>query len=389
MKINVKKLLYIFLIIPFIKPYYFSKINNLNTFFNVYQILSFGIIVLIYVMRKVKISNICMWIIGIEFFIILSSFLNEANVSGAIINMIQVLAFSLIVDYGMKNNQQQFIKALLFVLEIVVIGNFYTILKYTHGINDSYIWLLGRKNNHFMYILPLMIITTINLYNKNNKFNLNDYTIFSICIFSIILVKSSTSLVGLIMFFAYFIFKKIIEDKNILNINVFLVGYIILFLMFVVFRAYNIFSFIIVNLLDKELTLTGRTEIWNTAIELIKNKIFMGYGLETEIVRIHRFNSMEAVHAHNFILEFLYQGGIVLLSLLVMFVNLIRKKIIEYKNTKIGMFFSWGILIYLVMWLTEVYTIETFSWMFIIFFYIDFILRKEEINDKNSKEYCV
>ena len=66
----------------------------------------------------------------------------------------------------------------------------------------------------------------------------------------------------------------------------------------VLLRLQNIFSFIIQNILGKDLTFTGRTRIWDNAIEFIKARFIIGYGKETGAVIASKLGDIKFTHAH-------------------------------------------------------------------------------------------
>src|SRR5690606_40133643 len=72
----------------------------------------------------------------------------------------------------------------------------------------------------------------------------------------------------------------------------------IVFLSVVLLRLQYLFEFFIVDILNKDITLTGRLVIWDEAIMLFSNQPFFGYGLSSIgwLVQGNR-------HAHNTILD--------------------------------------------------------------------------------------
>lgn len=385
-KINLKLLMYIFLIIPFIKPYYFSGIDNINMFYNMWQILNAFII--IYLVREIKISPYNIMVLIIEGICIISTIINDANYFAAIINAIQVCVFCLILDYGLRCDCRNFIKAILIILESLVLINFFTIIRFENGmnLNGLNMWFLGRKNLHFSIIFPMIIFLFIDSY-LDGKMKIQSIFMLIIATISIFLVNSTTSIIGILLVWVYIIAKEIINKNFIFNLNYYFIIYLILFLGIIMFNLQDKFSIIIENVFKKDISFTGRTKIWETAKELIKNKILLGYGNEGQEIRVLRFQNREAIHAHNMILDVLYQGGLVLLTCVIRLVDMIKNKLYKYKADELSKFFSWSILIYLIMWLTEVYSFENVFWVFVAFYNIDKIIevKKRKNNECGNK----
>ena len=385
MKINLKIIYYIFLIIPFIKPYYFTTLTSINTIYNLWQMFSALIIVVIYIRKEQKISKFNIYVMLMEVVLIISSLINNADITSAILNAVQTIAFCFLIDYGIKSDCRKFIKSLLFVLEVLVLANIFTIIfldgKLT--MNGLKISLFGRKNGHFSVIFAMLICSITYSYINGDKLLLRTKIMLIISTISIALVNSSTGIIGMALIWVYVLFKEIIRRSKLATMKNYIIIYIILFFGIIIFRIQNIFSFIIVDMLNKDLTFTGRTNIWDTAINLIKRKFLIGYGCQTQEMRTYMFNNYEAVHAHNMILDLLYQGGIVLFTLFSALLINIENKVRKFENTQLGCFFAWSLLIYLIVWLTEVYAFEKFLWIFLIFYNIEILIN---VKNRNVEE---
>jgi O-antigen ligase len=83
----------------------------------------------------------------------------------------------------------------------------------------------------------------------------------------------------------------------------------------------------LVNLYGKDLTFTNRTDIWSASVDAIGDSPWIGYGwngvwIEPNVeptVSINREIGFEAGHAHNAVIEMLLQGGIIGLTLYLVF----------------------------------------------------------------------
>ena len=98
--------------------------------------------------------------------------------------------------------------------------------------------------------------------------------------------------------------KWIIKFIGLLNIVIFLM---------LMGGGYNLFRYIIVELLNRDMSMTTRTTIWQITIEKVLEKPILGNGYVTG----QQFESMLpyiiGVNAHNTLLMLVYMGGILLL----------------------------------------------------------------------------
>ena len=377
--INYKLILAIFLIFPFIKPNYIIHIESLNLIYNIMQILNLIIIVFLLVKNK-KISKEFLLIVFMQLILVTSTYINNGEIIDAIVNSIQIIAFALIIYYLTQKDIKIFFKAMAIILLVLVLINYITIIARPEGYLIGYLkkWFFGTKNNHFSIILPAIICNYIYcLYAKEKKsLNIYFYLLLLISGASILFLQSATSLVAFLITIMYFPLRKFIKD---INIKLYLVIYIIVSLCILVFNIQNNFKFIIEDVLNKDLTFTGRTEIWEKSIDFIKEKPILGYGVENQDYRVIKFGKESFIHCHNMILEIFYQGGLTLFILFSMFLSLVIKNIKLIKNCNLKNFSMWMIIVYSIALFTEVYSFEVLLWILLV---LSNVYRLE----KNEKE---
>lgn len=104
--------------------------------------------------------------------------------------------------------------------------------------------------------------------------------------------------------------------KKILNPTILFGSIVFLNLVFVVFQNYSqigIIKFILVDIMHKDVTFTGRTGIWNLAIRIIAEEPIFGYGEGMGSFTAGDYWTNFIVHsgAHNQFLQIMLFGGIV------------------------------------------------------------------------------
>ena len=169
-----KIVMYIILIIPFFKPRYliYGPVNYNRYFTLLLGVALCVILFLTIIKRKVK-KN---FLLIVLYFIVLliSTAINNGDMNNAIGTTIQVLAFSLVIDYGLKYDTKSFLNAIDIVLYLLVTYNLFTIFRYPSGMyvdSSGYLdnWFLGFKNVHILVILPAITFDFINSYYKYEK----------------------------------------------------------------------------------------------------------------------------------------------------------------------------------------------------------------------------
>lgn len=390
-KLNISKsklekyIFYIFLILPYFKPTCFTVISPLiNNIFNLFQIFNF-IIILLLVIKDKKISKLNVFIVLFLIIHILSTFLNRGNIQDSLIMDIKILSLTLLIDLELRENPKEFLLSFEFMLYALVIINMVTIFRYPEGMYVSPVsgyqrnWFLGFKNVHILYILPALLLSIINSYINNNKITKRTWLLLLISIISLSIVWSATGVVAIVIITIIMLFMNLIKKTNI-SFNGTIISYILLFLSVIIFRLQNMFRYLIVNILDKDLTFTGRTYIWDYVLEFIKEKPILGYGKELSAIRYAKGYNYHSFHAHNIFLEILYQTGFCGLIIIGIIINLIIKKLKEFKTEIITKSIFLFLMIYFIIMLMEAYDFENFFFLFPIAYNIESIIKCKEDN---------
>lgn len=369
----IKFLICLLTLLPFIKPPFITYFSTINNIYNILQILVAVFIIFNYIIKN-KVSHIILIVFIMQLIVFFSTFLNDGNYFDVIKNSIQIITLCIIIEKYMKTNSYILFKTLNFLFYILIFIDFLSVILYPQGIirNVYQIWFLGAKNNHLVYILPAIFCSYI-YYFYLNKLSLTRIIKFALlCIMSVIIilsVKSMTSLVAivLLLFFILLFNKKnyIFKFVNMKLINIF---YIVFFVGIICFQVQNHFSYLIETVLQKDLSFTGRVEIWERSLYYISDNPLIGYGAEDNSLRIVKFNDTSALHCHNMVLELLYSGGIVLLIAFLVLWNKLSKKI-DKSEHELKPFLTWILLVYCIELLTEVFEFEVFIWVLVLIYY--------------------
>lgn len=376
-----KEFMYIFLIIPYFQvPYLVENYHITNTLYNLYMMLSFFIIACMTINKK-GYSKILNYVGFLMIILLFSTFMNSGNLLFCFETIISIFGICLITDYGIRYDKEYFFKALKNFLSILVLINFLSILIFSKGMymrSTGYIenWILGYKNTHILFIIPCILSNYIYTYVSNKK-NIFSSLMLFVGVISTVLVNNTTGLIGLSLIVLFVLFKKIFDNTSIMNVYNYFGVHIVLFISFVILRIQNLFSYIIVDLLHKDITLTGRVYIWDKALDYIKNKPLYGYGNVS-----FKFN--EYIYStHNAILGILHKVGIIGLIAYIVLVFQAIKKLWENRNTYISKLISIVLFSYLVMMVTEAYAFSYYIYIFVIAYDITFILKGGVSNEKS------
>lgn len=319
MKINTKILKYFVLFLFVIEPktFYLSKglsflyaIVNLSVFF--------GYIIKERLSVKFPLP-IVLWIILRIYLIvimIINNNLTDIDKWGYLTLMVLNIYF-IIFNSIKKHETKEMIKGGIYLLIIYLLLNFITLIAFSHGIipdnslvhncdNDYY--FLGIKVTYTSYILAALsfLITDYSI-NNNKKIAL---ILIPLIVANLITSKVSTGIISCIIILVMIVAHKIKPYKLSIKLSVFLSLALNFFVIFM--NIQNKFSYIIQNILHKDLSLSNRIYIWNKAINILKNesifkKIF-GNGIFNDGSFINIFDTY--LPAHNTWIQYVYEYGL-------------------------------------------------------------------------------
>ena len=351
--------LYFLILIPFFKTDFIARFQFVSTLFNVLKILSIGFIILTVCKKKYLSKKMqLLFIFGLT--IIIPTVIYHGDKSAAFNYFISLWCLSYLVDTLNKN--AKFLGTLLFMFEIFIYINFITMLLYPSGMYStgtvytgiaSQNWFLGFKNILICYFLPAYIVSYLYMNITGKKVRTIILTV--IIFISTLISGSTTTLIGMTILLFFSIFAFFQKKYKIFNFKNYIIFSVVLFFSIIIFRLQNLFEFLIVGILNKDLSFTNRIELWDITLNAIRNKPIIGHGWETSAVRHLMYNSSTIITAHNQILEYLYLGGITSIISLLVILKVTNRDLKKHYNDKNIQIISLGFFIYQILNLTEVY----------------------------------
>ena len=169
---------------------------------------------------------------------------------------------------------------------------------------------LGYRNGFCRFYLPALFASLLLDQVHGRRVSALSISILLCSLAQSLLCYSATSLLALVLGCAIYplLFNGRIRKK--LSAVTYILGFLILFVAFVLFRLQNVLS-IVFDLLGKDPTFTGRTYIWDASLERIDLDHFL-FGYSGVSVPVISPEGMGVFYtAHNAILDIMVWGGFV------------------------------------------------------------------------------
>jgi len=300
--------------------------------------------------------------------------------------LLGAIALSLLIKDNLTKKPKEFLKKCMIFWGILVCINIACFFLYYPAMDPNLknFYFLGNDNGSVYETLLFLFLSILYYTNYTKKIPMR-FIILLLYIFAgYIYVNSGNGKVCTFLVLAYVLIygknKKISKVLNkITNYKTIVIIYLIIFFSLVVFKNKSIIIDTVLDILKKDKTFTGRTGIWELSFKYIKEHILLGNGYENDIILI---NKIHQVKAHNLIIQFLYNGGVLMILCLI---DIIKKVFNKTKNSplRIKSLISLFLLIYFIISIFDYYWYK-FNLLFFLltmFYFEDYkqFVRRDEV----------
>ncbi len=343
------------LMLPFFQPvglfYFFPALNQV---FNTWEIVSFIIVVGLFLMER-KASKMFLAIIAYEAVLFVSTLAGGSNNYWRLaVSCGEVVSLCMLIEIAVRHNPKVLIRSMLCVLGIECMVNLFTVILFPDGMYyaSGYSWnnwFLGYDNKHQLFIFPLLCIFLIFTTHKQMSATAEfaGIVLFSA---SVYMTWSATAVVGFTVFILLIVLLEFRFQLGIVEVKKGFMINLAAFLAIVIFRVQNLFEFLIVDILHKDLTFSKRTLTWDRAIEYFKDNMLIGIG---QYSREANKQMIGLAHPHNLYLRVLYETGIVGAVCFIAIILILAKKMKEYQKNRYGYILSVTIFCFFLIFQTE------------------------------------
>lgn len=376
-RIKTRDLALFLLVLLFVPSPYLQTIDLIGRFYNYFRLLSAPVIALMWFMRKAKMSRV--WVV-IAFFIYgWLTLVTQINHDGffqvytCIVYLIEAMAFIMLIDMYSTNNFDRTLHIVRVALEVLFWINFVSVLYKPGGLyqaietNNNYGYFLGMRNNTIEVVLPFLTLLLFETYMQNKS---KIYVLVCCCaaFLTYVISSSANSLLCVVVFLVYAIFGLNNKVYKYLKVPVyFAVSGIVTIIMAVLgFERY--FEFFIGQVLGKSGTLMKRVKVWDRSVYYIARKPIIGYGVEDTTLKKMKIYATNS--CHNYFLDFLYYGGIVMLMLVAILLFITARKLYRNNAEKVAEVIGIGLASYNVLWLATPIHRGTLCYMLVFFLLI-------------------
>ncbi len=371
-------LMWLFLVVltlPHMNPAYLERISSIESIMNMWRLMSFAVVVFWTLFIKKHISSIVIIIAAWELLLFITTLFHQGEVYNSVTAAFSVLSIVLLYDVA-HDKGEIFLSSQLFCFEIVIYINLITELIYPNGLytesssTKAFVgrlyWFLGYYNNHTRYFVPALLFAW--LYYQTTRKKGRTLFLTGAIFLSAVLAWSGGTILSLLAMIIVFIFFK--NRVHIFNYYTYWMLHIIFFVFVIILKSQNLFMWLIDDFLGKRSSLIGRMLAWDRTLKIISDSPLFGYGIKDSFFRVAEYNvGWAAIHAHNMLLEILYQSGVVGICLWTLIVIIAGKRVYKCCDKEENKIIAIAFLGWCVATLVEPFTSCFLMGMFVIAYY--------------------
>lgn len=220
----------------------------------------------------------------------------------------------LVVETFYEKDAKSFLAGGITLYFVIALASLGSVFIFPHGLYQvgdgvySAYYLYGHKNGILYNLFPGLVFALVFAIKERTRFSTFIAVLFIMIVFiSVAILKSATSSVACIALFVMFLIARKGKLPRISGGP--LIALVVFMFAFVLAGGVQAFFSDFFNIVDRDLTFSSRTYIWERARIAICESPIIGHGMENTALTKIRFGGFST--PHNFALAELFYGGVV------------------------------------------------------------------------------
>ena len=359
----------------------YSIFESIYNVLAVYRIMISAVTIICFIFKGYSLNFLSKGILIVELITFTACWRNESlTFQFAITQCISLVGFALLCQILDSEHSDDFLSANIYFWGVLCFLGVLSTYIFPYGFNhasitNDAIYFLGSKNAAYFYYAQYLFLRIYDRLSKNKPITSSIIILNIIFISSTMICRSANGtlmlviiLISLLAIKYKSIFRKLLKPANVIMVS-------ILMAMAIPLMTSGKLDFFF-NLIGRESNFSARTYIWESAIEMIKEKPLFGNGKDGDLVFFGR-----QTQAHNFYLDVAAKYGLVVIALIIFLVIVIG--IYMKKGTNKECVFA-GSLFMLTMLVHSLFDVTPMTYFILIMFFCYKIgsINKQEIHVK-------
>ena len=374
MKIKTKNILFTLGILAVARlGYLIDTVPYYSSLSNIYFIFCFGVLLFILIRRFTvsdaeQVSKIFIPII-LYGWILAVTYIKDGDVWLALTRLLMYSYSLLLAVVCCKYNAKNFIRCFRNVLFVLILINTVSVLAFPSGLYSDRFWFLGFKNGIGKY--GIMLITLCGFTQTISKHKTDKMiTLISVVVSAItaVQIESASGLIGCLLPYVILLYVTAARQHKYDIARMRNYFFVIVFAFFTIILTQSLLTnslvvYFVTEILHKTMTFSGRLTIWERVLDVISQNLLIGNGTQNDEYNTILLGTIHAVDAHDYYLEFIMEGGLVALVLLVLMFIQTTRILDKYRMHKEMNVLAGGLFTMLLIFITENCT-NSLLWIF-------------------------
>lgn len=313
----------------------------------------------IYIFEKARILMLFFLVMGF------STVVNSGVDIDKFISLAKMIIIILFIAAQWERNSQELILTVENVLLLLIFANLISVLLYPDGVYEYFMpnqwgggevdrqWILEQKNSFSYYCIVLLAASSIRSSALEMKICDRKWLLeYLICIASVVISKSSTGTIVLVVELIYLALYRLIGRENRFNSKFMTLVISCVYIIFVTGNT-ALFGNVIYALTGKSSNLSTRLVIWKNSFDYIARHPIIGGGYTFGDEFQSMLGNLHFSSTHNMVVQIMFYGGIVLLAVFIYMVIHLVKNASIIREQKIAYVVFGVVLMILIEGLTE------------------------------------
>lgn len=336
------RMLVLLLLVSLFPPEYILQDPTMNVCMRILKVLSRFVILLMYFSnykthfkKKYNIILIALWLE----LLVPTFFFAGTSLHSWFENTMKVFCACFLIEELMLNTPRKGLWCLYTFFSFCVLSNTISVFLFPDGLYYNEVqrvpwcWILGGDNAAYTYYIIASTVAMLYSHYIKRRTTFICLLVWVSAFAFVFNRQIATGIVCQILWLLLFLGFRFKWFRKLLNARYALYLAVGSFIFVVIGRKFILAP--IVTALGRDITLTGRTIIWDTVLKVVSQSPILGYGVH-DGGQFDRMFSLQVLGTHNYLLNLLFWGGAIAVILFVLMLYFSCKNGIKQRE-------SWGV----------------------------------------------
>ena len=369
LKLSSQKVICFILLLPFYEPLLFKESDFIHFDFcySCFKILCLFIICILFLKYNLfqkKVSIITVLTVLYLLVLLISTVINGGDLVKFCGPTVSTVGLVLLTEIYFRKLKIEFFAVIRIVLIFLLIINVLLQCVFPQGILPE-VNFLGIDNRLVFFYLPLIFYTLAYDYYSLGKVSFLSILAIFMALWSLLTLWAVGGFLGIIVLCISLVVSKFhpINKISLAHIVTFM---LLINLLVVFFQIQNYFEDFLVNVLHKDITITGRTYLWDFAINYFYKFPLLGYGIQSD--NFLRSVYFWVVHPHNIFLSYLTISGLVGITIYILTLYILANRTKKIINSNLRIISISTVFVILFMSLADTLDSSFFIQIYIVIY---------------------